>query len=33
MGVELSDEGVVRGDLVVAVGTDQHEVLQIRPGQ
>src|ERR1700730_9228084 len=32
-GVELAHERMRRTDFVVAIGTDQHEVLQIRPRQ
>ncbi len=32
-GVELPHQRMGGGDFVVAIGTDQHEVLQIRPGQ
>ena len=32
-GVELAHQRMGGGDFVVAIGADQHEVLQIRPGQ
>src|SRR5262249_57003094 len=32
-GVELAPQRMSGSDLVVAIGADQHEVLQIRPGQ
>jgi hypothetical protein len=32
-GVELAHQRMGGSDFVVAIGTDQHEVLQIRPGQ
>ena len=32
-GVELSHQRMGGSDFVVAIGADQHEVLQIRPGQ